>query len=566
MWSYIRRCKKQNITAFAALFLVNAGWICDQLINIALMDQALAGDLRNTLMILAGCFLMRLLAAFFKYEQKRAVAGAVKAMNCEMRKDLNEKIIRRNYEKFLEKDTGEYISWYMNDVKEAETRGFQNFFEYVNCTLLFLMNVVFLLVISWELLVLSLLVAAASFYVSQHFEKQLEEKSANVSMAMERFTEKVKEQIAGIRVLKSFGHLKKFDQDMSREGKRMEDERVQFARESAKVERRISAVSAIGMHSVHVVLFLMTTVGKIPVPVLGAGVNVISQIYSTFERLISMRVNLVSARPYFQKIAEEEPEEERSTGKEIVKKQMIKKEITKTEIAKKEGSVQEQKLVPLPEVQKDIQLRDLRFRYTDHPVLKGISLDFKIGGKYVLLGKSGCGKSTLLKLLLGQLTGYQGEILFDGKEAAQYGRDSFYRQMAYIEQNVFLFHDTIRENITMGDLFTEAEMEEVLRKSALLGDLDHFADGLDTDVGENGSHLSGGQKQRVAIARALIHHRSILIVDEGTAALDQENAAAIEDTLLACKDLTVIMVSHHLREEKKKAYTAVYRLENGMQA
>ena len=566
MWSYIRRCKKQNIAAFAVLFLVNAGWICNQLIDVAMMDQALAGNLKNTLLILAGCFLMNLLVVFLKYEQKRTVAGAIKAMNCEMRKDLNEKIIRRNYEKFLEKDTGEYISWYMNDVKEAETRGFQNFFEYVNCTLLFLMNVIFLLVISWQLLVMSLLVAAASFYVSQYFEKQLEEKSANVSVAMERFTEKVKEQIAGIRVLKSFGHLKKFDQDMSREGKRMEDERVQFARESAKVGRRIHAVSAIGMHSVHVLLFLMTTVGKIPVPVLGAGVNVISQIYSTFERLISMRVNLVSARPYFQKIAEEESEEERSREKESVKKQMIKKEITKTEIAKKEESMQEQKPAPLPAIQKDIQLRDLRFCYTDHPVLRGVSLDFKIGGKYVLVGKSGCGKSTLLKLLLGQLTGYQGEILFDGKEAAQYDRDSFYQQMAYIEQNVFLFHDTIRENITMGDSFTEAELEEALQKSALLGDLDHFADGLDTDVGENGSHLSGGQKQRVAIARALIHHRSILIVDEGTSALDQENAAMIEDTLLACQDLTVIMVSHHLREEKKKAYTAVYRLENGIQA
>ena len=174
MWSYIRRCKKQNIAAFAALFLVNAGWICNQLIDVAMMDQALAGNLKNTLLILAGCFLMNLLVVFLKYEQKRTVAGAIKAMNCEMRKDLNEKIIRRNYEKFLEKDTGEYISWYMNDVKEAETRGFQNFFEYVNCTLLFLMNVIFLLVISWQLLVMSLLVAAASFYVSQYFEKQLE--------------------------------------------------------------------------------------------------------------------------------------------------------------------------------------------------------------------------------------------------------------------------------------------------------------------------------------------------------------------------------------------------------
>lgn len=535
MWSYIRRCKKQNILAFAALFLVNAGLICNQLIDIAMIDQALAGNLKNTLLILAGSLLMRILVAFFQYEQKRTIAGAIRVMNCEVRKDINEKIIRRNYEKFLEKDTGEYISWYMNDVKEAENRGFQRFFDYVNCTLLFAMNALFLLTISWELLILALLVAAVSFYVSQHFEKQLEEKSVKVSTAMERFTEKVKEQIAGIRVLKSFGHLKKFDQDMAREGKRMEEERVQFERESAKVERWINGVSAIGMHSIHVLLFLMATMGKVSVPVLGAGINVISQAYSSFQRLITMRVDLVSARPYFQKIKEEE-------------------------------SVQEEKSMPLPAIKTNIQLCDLRFSYTDHPVLKGVSLEFKVGGKYVLIGKSGCGKSTLLKLLLGQLTGYQGKIFFDGKEAGQYDRDSFYQQMAYIEQNVFLFHDTIRKNITMGDSFTEEELTEALQKSALLGDLDHFADGLDTDVGENGSHLSGGQKQRVAIARALIHHRSILIVDEGTSALDQENAAMIEDTLLACQDLTVIMVSHHLREEKKKAYTAVYRLENGMQA
>lgn len=98
MWSYIRRCKKQNIAAFAALFLVNAGWICNQLIDVAMMDQALAGNLKNTLLILAGCFLMNLLVVFLKYEQKRTVAGAIKAMNCEMRKDLNEKIIRRKFE------------------------------------------------------------------------------------------------------------------------------------------------------------------------------------------------------------------------------------------------------------------------------------------------------------------------------------------------------------------------------------------------------------------------------------------------------------------------------------
>lgn len=193
--------------------------------------------------------------------------------------------------------------------------------------------------------------------------------------------------------------------------------------------------------------------------------------------------------------------------------------------------------------------------------LENASFRFEKGGKYALTGPSGCGKSTLLKLLLGWLPDYTGKIAMDGRDARDFTTDQLQQSMSYIEQDVFLFNSTIRDNITLGGSFTQEQMEKALEGSALEGDLRNMPLGLDTPVGEDGSALSGGQKQRVAIARALIHDRSILLVDEGTSALDQKNADIVEQSLLANPDLTLILVSHHLSPERKAQFTRVYRLE-----
>lgn len=211
-------------------------------------------------------------------------------------------------------------------------------------------------------------------------------------------------------------------------------------------------------------------------------------------------------------------------------------------------------------MQNGITMNNVSFCYDKKTVLQGFSACFEKGGKYALVGPSGCGKSTLLKLMLGCLPEYMGSIRVDNRELRDCRPKQLWHQISYIEQDVFLFNSTIWDNITLGKEFTREQVWKALQDSALENDLLSMPDGLDTIVGENGGNLSGGQKQRVAIARALLHNRSILLVDEGTSALDQENADRIEKNLLSKPELTLILVSHHLSSEQKKRFTQVFTL------
>ena len=204
----------------------------------------------------------------------------------------------------------------------------------------------------------------------------------------------------------------------------------------------------------------------------------------------------------------------------------------------------------LPTLQEGITVKDVSFGYDEKkPILVHMNAEFKKGGKYALTGPSGCGKSTLLKILLGWLPGYQGKVLYDERDVRDYTPEQLQQKMSYIEQNVFLFNTTIRENITLGEHFTDEQMEKALRDSALAGDLANMPKGLDTPVGEEGNALSGGQKQRVAIARALATNPQVLLCDEATSALDP---ATTDSILTLIKDInknlgiTAVIITHEM--------------------
>lgn len=209
-----------------------------------------------------------------------------------------------------------------------------------------------------------------------------------------------------------------------------------------------------------------------------------------------------------------------------------------------------------------IRLENVSFAYEPgKTVLHGINAEFEAGRAYALVGGSGSGKSTLLNLLMAAETNYSGHILADGIELSDISTESLYGTMAAIQQNVFVFNASIKDNVSMFRDFPKTEMDEAIAR-AHLGALIRER-GEDYLCGENGSGLSGGEKQRISIARSLLKKSSVLLADEVTAALDAQTAHRVSNDILDLQGITRIVVTHTLEESLLRRYDKIFVLRGG---
>lgn len=211
-----------------------------------------------------------------------------------------------------------------------------------------------------------------------------------------------------------------------------------------------------------------------------------------------------------------------------------------------------------------ISIDSLKFSYGENIILNNLFARFDKGKKYAICGESGCGKSTLIKVIMQQLSDYEGTVWIGKQDSRDVDKESFVNHFALIQQEVIMFEDSLRNNITMYGEFSEAEILEAVKAAGLQKFVDGLPDGLDSRIGENGANCSGGERQRITIARALLRKTPVLIMDEATSSLDAETSKQIEGLVLGNPSLTVIAITHKLDGESAKKYDKVYRLAEGV--
>ena len=453
----------------------------------------------------------------------------------EYRRDVFRGIMGRRPSRYYQENTADYISALTNDMKLIEENYITALLNSFELIVMLAATLVILVLLSPLVTALLMATFLLMLLIPSLIGRYLEKRQTQVSRQMAVFTEKLKDLLSGYEILKSYSRTEDANDCCQIENETETRVKFRAARLFALNEGISDTLSVL---SVAVVLFTsawLVLIGRISTGTLLALV----QLSSTFTvPIIMLMQNLPKVRS-------------------------VKSVIARLNDYADSGEA-EQAGQGIPTFEHEVELKHVSFSYDENtPVLSDVSMRFEKGKKYAVMGPSGCGKSTLLKLMTGCFEGYGGSILYDGRELNTLNPDRIAGIASLIHQNVYLFNWSVRENILLHEDFSVQELEEAVKKSGVSGFLSEKENGLDYMAGENGSLLSGGQRQRIALARALIRRTPLVILDEGTSALDRETAHEIESRLLEDEEITLITITHNPDPELITRYDRVYQMGMG---
>ena len=444
------------------------------------------------------------------------------------------RLTQKSLRSFSKEGTALYVSALTNDCTSIENNYLAATFTLIELLFCFLGALIMMLYYSPVMLVLAVALSFLPVAVSMTAGNRLTEQEKEISKKNERFVSIVNELLSGFPVIKSFR--------AETQASRLFSQRNEQAEEAKKNKRRTEQLISLLANDAGIIAQMGIFLAGAWLAISGKGVT--AGVVIVFVQLMNYILNPISQVPLLW------------SNRKAAIALMEKLSDALSENVREEGR---EKLNGFSE---KIEVKDLTYGYEpESPVLKDLDVQFDAGKSYAIVGGSGSGKSTLLNLLMGSSSNYQGEICIDGVSIKNIESESLYQLMTSVQQNVFVFNDTIRNNVTMFHEFPDKEVTLALERSGLSEFIEKR--GEDFVCGENGANLSGGERQRISIARALLRKSPILLVDEATAALDAATARAVSFSILNLVGMTRIVVTHRLEEAILRRYDKIFVMKNG---
>lgn len=444
-------------------------------------------------------------------------------------------ILDRDYREFSKEKSGKFISILTENMKKIEQDYLHQYFNISKNISLMIFSLVAMFIGNWFLTLLVIIASIIPMMISGFIGQKSASLQNSSMIADQKYLAKVKDILAGFLVIKSFNVKEAIGQDYKNESEKLDE--IYFIK--GKFDVLSNVISQLSGMIVFLVAF-------------GGGMYLVFGGHTTIGSVtaIVQLVNFVVMPLNEIGMGMSKFREGQATLNSFEVKDVIEFQTGKTK-----------------EYFDDvISFSNVDFSYpnAEEKIFNNLSLQIKKGEKIAIVGMSGSGKSTLLNLLLRFYDVTSGYISIDNQDLQAISAESLYNLMTIVQQDVYIFDDTLKANITLSQSFTEDDIKKAVQQSGLESYILENELGLQTLCGENGSNLSGGERQRLSIARALIRKTPILLLDEATSSLDNKVTTEIENSILEIQDLTVLVVTHKLNKSMLKKYNRILFMKNGV--
>ena len=444
-------------------------------------------------------------------------------------------ILDRDYREFSKEKSGKFISILTENMKKIEQDYLHQYFNISKNISLMIFSLVAMFIGNWFLTLLVIIASIIPMMISGFIGQKSASLQNSSMIADQKYLAKVKDILAGFLVIKSFNVKEAIRQDYKNESEKLDE--IYFIK--GKFDVLSNVISQLSGMIVFLVAF-------------GGGMYLVFGGHTTIGSVtaIVQLVNFVVMPLNEIGMGMSKFREGQATLNSFEVKDVIELQTGKTK-----------------EYFDDvISFSNVDFSYpnAEEKIFNNLSLQIKKGEKIAIVGMSGSGKSTLLNLLLRFYDVTSGYISIDNQDLQAISAESLYNLMTIVQQDVYIFDDTLKANITLSQSFTEDDIKKAVQQSGLESYILENELGLQTSCGENGSNLSGGERQRLSIARALIRKTPILLLDEATSSLDNKVTTEIENSILEIQDLTVLVVTHKLNKSMLKKYNRILFMKNGV--